>query len=243
MKTPRFFETQEMGVGDSLELGEQSANHIARVLRLRAGAEVVLFNGRGGEFVGTLVEVERRRVRVALEAFDPVDRVSALHVHLGQVISRGHRMEYAVQKATELGVAEISPLFSARCEVRLEGDRLERRREHWRQVAIHACEQCGRNRVPEVHLPRSLSEWLRATSAEAKWIMHGEGGEGLARSEAPATVALAVGPEGGFEPSELREAEGQSFQPLQLGPRVFRTESAPVVALSLMQSFWGDLAS
>ncbi len=228
-------------MGGSLTLEERNANHIARVLRLRVGAEVVLFNGRGGEFAGTLTQVERRRVCVELERFDPVDRVSPLHVHLGQVISRGNRMEYAVQKATELGVTEISPLFSARCEVHLQGDRLERRREHWRQVAINACEQCGRNRIPEVHLPQDLLEWLRVTEAEGKWILHGEGGESLASAEAPGTVALAVGPEGGFEPSELSEAESQRFRRLQLGPRVLRTESAPVVALSLLQNLWGDL--
>ncbi len=242
MSAPRFFEAQTMKQGDVLELSERNANHIARVLRLRAGAKVVLFNGEGGEFAGMLARVERRRAQIEIQSYTAVDRVSSLHTHLGQVISRGHRMEYAIQKATELGVTEITPLFSERCEVRLEGDRLEKRGEHWRQVAISACEQCGRNRLPEIHLPKGLMEWLREVRAEEKWILDTEAEAGFGRGPAPASLALAVGPEGGLSAAELQQAQAHAFQGLRLGPRVLRTESAPVVALSIAQHLWGDLA-
>ncbi|MOA28269.1 Ribosomal RNA small subunit methyltransferase E [compost metagenome] len=164
---------------------------------------------------------------------------SPLHIHLGQGLSRGERMDWAIQKATELGVNEITPIFSDRCEVRLKDERADKRLLHWRQVAISACEQCGRSRVPVIHPPVLLADWIKQTEAELKLVLHPVA-EPLVSHAKPATLAFLIGPEGGLTDAEVEQAKGNGFHAARLGPRVLRTETAPVVALAVAQQLWGD---
>jgi 16S rRNA (uracil1498-N3)-methyltransferase len=164
---------------------------------------------------------------------------SPLHVHIGQGLSRGERMDWAIQKATELGVAEITPIVSSRCEVRLKDERTDKRMSHWRQVAISACEQCGRSVLPLIHPPLVLEDWLKQSSAELKLVLHPVA-EPLTSHRKPQSLAFLIGPEGGLSDNEVALAQSAGFQPARLGPRVLRTETAPIVALAVAQHLWGD---
>ncbi|MDP9532118.1 16S rRNA (uracil(1498)-N(3))-methyltransferase [Pseudomonas protegens] len=238
MRLSRFFIDAPLSLGEH-ELPEAQAHYIGRVLRMAEGDALQVFDGSGMEFRGTLVEVGKKRVRVQLdESFAGQDE-SPLQIHLGQGLSRGERMDWAIQKATELGVSEITPIFSERCEVRLKDERADKRLLHWRQVAISACEQCGRSRVPLIHAPVLLSDWIKQTQADLKLVLHPVA-QPLESHAKPQTLAFLIGPEGGLSDAEVEQAHGAGFLPARLGPRVLRTETAPVVALAVAQQLWGD---
>jgi len=238
MRLSRFFVDAPLSIGDH-ELPEAQAHYISRVLRMSEGDAVQLFDGSGQEFRGNLLEVGKKRVVVQLtEAFDGQIE-SPLHIHLGQGLSRGERMDWAIQKATELGVNEITPIFTDRCEVRLKDERADKRLQHWRQVAISACEQCGRSKVPLIHPPLLLADWLKQTEAQLKLVLHPVA-EPLVSHAKPASLAFLIGPEGGLTDGEVETAQAAGFHSARLGPRVLRTETAPVVALAVAQQLWGD---
>ncbi|WOE79234.1 16S rRNA (uracil(1498)-N(3))-methyltransferase [Pseudomonas protegens] len=238
MRLSRFFIDAPFSLGEH-ELPEAQAHYIGRVLRMAEGDALQVFDGSGMEFRGTLVEVGKKRVRVQLdESFAGQDE-SPLQIHLGQGLSRGERMDWAIQKATELGVSEITPIFSERCEVRLKDERADKRLLHWRQVAISACEQCGRSRVPLIHPPVLLADWIKQTQADLKLVLHPVA-QPLESHAKPQTLAFLIGPEGGLSDAEVEQAHGAGFLPARLGPRVLRTETAPVVALAVAQQLWGD---
>ncbi|WP_409284154.1 16S rRNA (uracil(1498)-N(3))-methyltransferase [Pseudomonas protegens] len=238
MRLSRFFIDAPLSLGEH-ELPEAQAHYIGRVLRMAEGAALQVFDGSGTEFRGTLVEVGKKRVRVQLdESFAGQDE-SPLQIHLGQGLSRGERMDWAIQKATELGVSEITPIFSERCEVRLKDERADKRLLHWRQVAISACEQCGRSRVPLIHPPVLLADWIKQTQADLKLVLHPVA-QPLESHAKPQTLAFLIGPEGGLSDGEVEQAHSAGFLPARLGPRVLRTETAPVVALAVAQQLWGD---
>ena len=231
-----------MSVGDVIDLEPGPARHLTSVLRMGVGQEVALFNGQGGEYRGQLIDAKKSFASVQLNSFDETDRESPLSIHLGIGISRGERMDWIVQKATELGATQITPLFSERCEVKLTGDRLVKRVRHWQQVAISACEQCQRNKLPTINSPIPIQNWLANCSEDLKLLMHHRANNRLHDLAKQATsIALLVGPEGGFADREIDEAMHQGFQPLALGPRVLRTETAPIAAISILQAQWGDL--
>ena len=238
MRLSRFFIDAPLSIGDH-ELPEAQAHYISRVLRMAEGDAVQLFDGSGQEFLGALLEVGKKRVSVRLDQSFAGQADSTLRIHLGQGLSRGERMDWAIQKATELGVTEITPLISERCEVRLKDERADKRLQHWRQIAISACEQCGRSSVPVIHPPLLLSEWLSATEAALKLVLHPVA-EPLTSHEAPGTLAFLIGPEGGLSDAEVQQAQSQGYHSARLGPRVLRTETAPVVALAVAQQLWGD---
>lgn len=221
------------------ELPEAQAHYIGRVLRMAEGDALQLFDGSGNEFRGKLLEVGKKRVVVQLDESFAGQVESPLQIHLGQGLSRGERMDWAIQKATELGVNEITPIFSERCEVRLKDERADKRLSHWRQVAASACEQCGRSRVPVIHPPVLLADWIKQTQADLKLVLHPVA-EPLVSHAKPATLAFLIGPEGGLSDAEVDQAQGAGFLPARLGPRVLRTETAPVVALAVAQQLWGD---
>ena len=230
-----------MSVGDLIKLEPGPARHLTSVLRMGAGQEVALFNGQGGEYRGQLMEAKKSFASVQINSFDKTDRESPLSIHLGIGISRGERMDWIVQKATELGVKQITPLFTERCEVKLSGDRLDKRLRHWQQVAISACEQCQRNRLPIINMPISIQLWPANCNEDIKLLMHHRADtrlQDIARQAA--SVALLVGPEVGFADREIDEAMHHGFQSLALGPRVLRTETAPIAAISIVQGLWGD---
>ncbi|HEY8332004.1 MAG TPA: 16S rRNA (uracil(1498)-N(3))-methyltransferase [Pseudomonas sp.] len=238
MRLSRFFIDAPLALGRHA-LPEAQAHYIGRVLRLAAGDAVQLFDGSGQEFVGELVEVGKKTVQVELREQFAGLAESPLRIHLGQGLSRGERMDWAIQKATELGVAEITPLVSERCEVRLKDERADKRLAHWRQIAISACEQCGRSVLPTLHAPVVLADWLAQTEAELKLVLHPVA-EPLASHPRPQSLAFLIGPEGGLSEAEVQQAQRAGYHAARLGPRVLRTETAPVVALSVAQQLWGD---
>ena len=170
-----------------------------------------------------------------------MERESSLTLTLGLAISRGDRMDYAIQKSTELGVTAVVPLLTERTEVRLKGERQAKKLRHWRQIAISACEQCGRNRLPTIHDIQPLSGWLGTVPDGSRLLLHPRAQYGIGDVEAPAAAVLLVGPEGGFSDREVDAATAAGFRPFALGPRVLRTETAPVAALAILQYCWGDL--
>jgi len=241
MRITRIHTPQPLAANATIELGADAARHLVTVLRLRVGDALCLFNGEGGEYAGEILAASAKAVSVGTHAYDPEERESPLRTLLGVAISRGERFEWVLQKATELGVTEIFPLYSERTEVKLKGDREDKKQARWRQVIASACEQCGRNRLPLLHEPRQLTNWL-AVAASLKLVLHHRSQldvHSLSRQK-PDSVALLIGPEGGLSPAEIELAQGQGFQALTLGPRVFRTETAPLAALSLFQGLWGD---
>ena len=242
MRIPRLYVDQILAIGVPVELDPHSARYLRSVLRLSDGDQVVVFDGRGGEYRALLESSGKTSARIIAKEFDPVERQSPLHIQLAIGISRGERMDLVVQKATELGVAEITPLFTQRCEVKLNQARAIKKNQHWRQIAINACQQCQRNRLPDVRPAATIGEWLWSSQQGLKLLLDHHGERGIAR-RAPIDnrVVLLVGPEGGFESSEVAAAERAGFIPLGLGPRVLRTETAPIAALGILQALWGDL--
>ncbi|WXL25346.1 16S rRNA (uracil(1498)-N(3))-methyltransferase [Ectopseudomonas mendocina] len=238
MRLSRFFVDAPLSLGQH-ELPEDQAHYISRVLRHSVGDAVQLFDGSGQEYLGDLIEVGKKTVRVDLRESFAGQPDSPLNIHLGQGLSRGERMDWAIQKATELGANEISLIVSERCEVRLKDERADKRLAHWRQVAISACEQCGRSTVPLIHPPISLAEWLKQVEADLKLVLHPVA-EPWASHAKPHSLAFLIGPEGGLSDAEVKQAQDQGFHAARLGPRVLRTETAPVVALSVAQQLWGD---
>lgn len=238
MRLSRFFIDAPLALGQH-ELPEAQAHYIGRVLRHAVGDAVQLFDGSGQEYRGELIEVGKKAVRVELREQLAGQAESPLRIHLGQGLSRGERMDWAIQKASELGVNEITPIISERCEVRLKDERADKRLAHWRQVAISACEQCGRSVLPVIHAPVSLGEWQVAVQAELKLVLHPVAAP-LESHARPQRLAFLVGPEGGLSEAEVELAKSAGFHAARLGPRVLRTETAPVVALAVAQQLWGD---
>ncbi|MCL7941408.1 16S rRNA (uracil(1498)-N(3))-methyltransferase [Halomonas sp. ATCH28] len=241
VKAPRIHVAADLAVGGNVVLPEGPARHVARVLRLAEGASLRLFDGAGLEARAVITEASRKRVVARIEAVAPGSGESPLAVHLGQAISKGDRMDYAIQKAVELGVAAITPLYTEHGDVRLRGEREAKKLAHWQAVAASACEQCGRATLPPVYPPAGLVDWLAGRHEALRLVLHPGTAGALAQREAPATAALLIGPEGGLSEAEVEAALAGDFVPLSLGPRILRTETAPVVALSLLQSRFGDL--
>ncbi|MFT6916040.1 MAG: 16S rRNA (uracil1498-N3)-methyltransferase [Motiliproteus sp.] len=241
MRLTRVYEPQPLIEGAEISLSDSAVQHLGRALRMRPGESVLLFDGAGHEHRAELLELSKRSISVRVGPASQRSQESSLAIELGQVMSRGERMDYAVQKATELGVTRIQPLFSERCEVKLSSERQDKRLQHWQQVAISACEQCGRSQVPEILPPLSLSLWLARTDGELKLVLHPDAAKPLSQRQPPASVDLLIGPEGGLSDQEIAQARDAGFESLQLGPRVLRTETAPVAALSVLQYLWGDL--
>lgn len=242
MRIPRIHTPENLAPGEHTLAGN-AAHHAGTVLRMNAGDRVVLFNGDGLDYPAEILEAGRKRLTVHVESPHDPGTESPLAITLGQVMSRGDRMDYAIQKATEMGVTAIQPLDSARCEVRLNPERERKRLKNWQQVAISAAEQCGRARIPTIHSPMKLADWLTHCDDAIRLVLHHEGQPVRSQDTAPTSVALLIGPEGGLDDSELDAAATAGFAPLALGPRVLRTETAPVAAIGLCQWLWGDFHS
>ena len=242
MRLTRLHVDARLDAGGVIDLPPAPALHVARVLRARDGDAVVLFNGDGREFDGVIESVRAARVTVAIGAVRNVDRESPLALTLVQCIPRGDRMDWIVQKATELGVARIVPLVSQRSVVKLAADQAQSKAAHWRAVAIGACEQCGRNRVPAVDAPQPLIDFLGASStADLRLVLEPDTREGVADARTPRSVEFAIGPEGGLSPEELDLFRLAGFVHLRLGPRILRAETAAIAAAVWLQARFGDL--
>ncbi len=237
---PRFYLDAPLRAGGVCTLSEDAAHHAVHVLRLRERDEVTLFNGRGGEYAARIGSMQRLRISIDLLQHRALERESPLRVTLVQGVSAGERMDSTVRKAVELGVAEVQPVLAARSVARPKGDRAENRRSHWQKIVISACEQCGRNRVPEVQALVSLGDYRPEASATK--ILLSPASE-LALSKLPAAqshVVLAAGPEAGFTEEEEARLVEAGFVPASLGPRILRTETAAVAALAALNALRGD---
>lgn len=240
MRIPRFYDPQPLAADSLIDLSDSVVQHVCKALRMRTGDNLVLFNGDGNNYRAQLGSVEKRRAQARIIEVQDAGSESSLQVRIGQSLSRGERMDYAVQKATEMGMQQMIPLFSERCEVKLNNERQEKRIRHWQQVAISACEQSGRASVPEIAAPQTLEQWIQNEDADLKLVMHHHTAQPLEQIEQPESVALLIGPEGGLTEREVELALENGFKPVALGPRVMRTETAPVAALALLQYLWGD---
>lgn len=238
MRLSRFFVDTPLSLGN-IDLPEQIAHYMGRVLRLSTGANVQLFDGSGFEFLGTISDISKKKITVTLTEQIVGLSESPLYTHLGQGLARGEKMDFVIQKATELGVNEITPLITERCEVRLSDERADKRLIHWQQVAISACEQSGRTKIPIIHPPVLLSDWIQAVQADLKLMLHPVA-QALESHNKPSSLALLIGPEGGFSDEEITRVSQYNFHSVRLGNRVLRTETAPLVALTLAQQMWGD---
>ncbi|MCB5161796.1 16S rRNA (uracil(1498)-N(3))-methyltransferase [Marinomonas algarum] len=243
MRIPRIYIDTELNENTTLALPEASFQHLCKVLRLKGGHPLRVFNGKGGQFNAVLIDVGKRSASIQVHDFEALHNESPIKVTIGQTLSRGERMDYAIQKAVEAGVFAIQPLFSERCEVKLQDNRIEKRLQHWQQVAISAAEQCGRGCVPTVYPPIELVQWTEKCNNMLKMTLHHHSAKPIRDRQKPTdnTVALLVGPEGGLTENEVQHAEKHGFYAITLGPRVLRTETAPVVALSVINTLWGDI--
>ena len=240
MPVPRIHCDQRLGPGAQFALDADAAQHVAKSLRLKAGDALVVFDGRGGEYDASIQRIDRDRVDVKLGAFRDAGRESALQLGLAQGLPEADKMDWIIQKATELGVAWIQPVTCERSVVRLSGDRAARREAHWQRVAIAACEQCGRTRVPEVRPTLAFSNWLAAPAEAPRWMLATDGPAIATRDAAPSPLELVVGPEGGFSERERQLLELSACEPVSIGPRVLRTETASLAALAAIHALWGD---
>jgi len=243
MRVPRVYASEPIRHDAEHRLDERASGHLVRVLRLKSGARLRLFDGRGGEYEAVLRRPDRRAAAVVIEDFHPSEP-PARRLHLLQGLSRGERMDYTLQKAVELGVTHLTPVECLRSVAKLSPERAERRLAHWRGVVIAACEQSGRCELPVLDPVEGFQEAIEAAAPGLRLILEVAGGARLAALEGPApeaAITLVAGPEGGFDPREREAAQAAGFQALRLGPRVLRTETAALAAIAALQALWGDL--
>lgn len=242
MRRIRLYVDTALAVGAEVDLPQAAADHVTRVLRLGAGAAVTLFNGNGSDYAATLNTPGKRGAKAVVHALQSAAPTSPLAITLVQGVARGDKMDWILQKATELGVARIVPLITARTEVKLDAERSEKRMAHWRGVIASACEQCGRARLPELQAPRALADWAADTGAIDGLRLRLDPEAAVGPRELPAFTAacLAIGPEGGLAPTDRALLQAAGFTGLRLGPRVLRTETAGLAALAALQALYGD---
>ena len=241
MRVSRIHLPLALAEGQELDLTDERAHYLLDVLRLRAGDPLTVFNGEGGEYGATVLSAERKRVRIRVGGYRVAQRESRLYVHMGLGISRGERMDLAIQKSVELGVAIITPIESGRSVVKLDAQRRVVRRAHWQKIARSAAEQCHRTCVPEVAEPLSLDAWLAAGDG-LRVMLDPAASEKIRELPDPeGSLTLLSGPEGGFSADERARALESGYRAIRLGPRVLRTETAAIAALTAVQLLWGDL--
>ena len=254
MHIPRIYIPQALSEHTSIELDKAAMHHLVTVMRMKVGRALVLFNsqpisGQFGEFSATLVNVDKKHARIDVGAFSVPEIESPLKVHLGMCLIKNDRMDWLLQKATELGVSEVTPLFSQYTDVKIPADRIEKKMEHWRKILVNACEQSGRVRLPDLHAPRTLDSWVQSsTNIRQKYVLHPyvssravENTQLKSASSSDANVvALLVGPEGGLTDQEVNLAADNQFSGMRLGPRILRAETAPLAALAVLSYQMGD---
>ncbi|ADW75133.1 protein of unknown function DUF558 [Rahnella aceris] len=242
MRIPRIYHPEILTAHSEIALSEDAANHVGRVLRMQPGQAIQLFDGSNQVFEASITQVDKKSVSVSLNQGVLADNESPLNLHLGQVISRGEKMEFTIQKSIELGVNTITPLFSERCGVKLDGERLEKKLQQWQKIAIAACEQCGRNRIPEIRPAMQLEAWCNEQDDSLKLNLHPRASHSINTLPLPVShVRLLIGPEGGLSAEEIAMTSGYGFTDILLGPRVLRTETTALTAITALQVRFGDL--
>jgi 16S rRNA (uracil1498-N3)-methyltransferase len=242
MRTTRIYQAGTYQSGQFVELSPEASQHVGVVLRMQAGEPLTLFCGDNREFEAIIHEVKKKQVIVLIGSIKVVNRESPLLLHLAQAISKGERMEFVMQKAVELGVCSITPIITERCVLKLDKERRDKKLRQWQSIVVGACEQSGRNVLPQVHQPIFFKRYLQEVQAGLKLIVH----PGLSKRWndyllTKRDIALLIGPEGGFSEEEIQGSEEYGFLPLSLGPRILRTETAAITALSVLQAVGGDL--
>ncbi|MDP7591312.1 MAG: 16S rRNA (uracil(1498)-N(3))-methyltransferase [Litorilituus sp.] len=248
MRIPRIYQQSDFALNTIIRLSDDAFGHIVRVLRLSLGDTVILFNGKEPlQYHAKLIDISKKKASAEIISQETVSNESPVTIHLGQGISRGDRMDYTLQKSVELGVNKITPLFTERCGVKLSAERLAKKREQWQKIVISACEQSGRCMVPEVTEPCFLQDWLDEQSSDLKLNLHPKAKHSIMSlpfsfKENNQQVKLLIGPEGGLSDEEINLANQAEFQDVLLGPRVLRTETASLTAITALQCRFGDLA-
>ncbi|GEM77386.1 16S rRNA (uracil(1498)-N(3))-methyltransferase [Vibrio sagamiensis] len=242
MRIPRIYHPETIQQLGALALSEEATGHIGRVLRMKEGQAVLLFDGSGAEFPAVISQVTKKSVMVELSERVENNIESPLDLHLGQVVSRGDKMEFTIQKSVELGVNSITPLISERCGVKLDQKRFEKKLAQWQKIAISACEQCGRNRVPEIRPVMTLEQWCQESFDGLRLNLHPRAKYSINTLPTPIEkVRLLIGPEGGLSSGEIEMTREHQFEETLLGPRVLRTETAALTAITALQVRFGDL--
>jgi 16S rRNA (uracil1498-N3)-methyltransferase len=242
MRIPRFYTTQALQADDEITLEESVSHYISTVLRLRENAPIVLFNGNGADYTADVVAPHKKQTKVVINAQISLNVESPLQIHLAQGVSKGDRMDYALQKAVELGVSEITPVLTEFCNVKLSQERWEKKHEQWQKIIIGACEQSQRNCIPSLHPAMTFGQFIKVSTLQKRIIL-APGSQtylsGLARH--PQGFQLLVGPEGGFSEQEVYTAEQIGYTAVNMGPRILRTETAAATSIAVLQALHGDL--
>ncbi|MCG3462467.1 16S rRNA (uracil(1498)-N(3))-methyltransferase [Xenorhabdus bovienii] len=242
MRIPRIYHPERLSVETEIYLSDEAANHVGRVLRMSNGQPLQLFDGSNQVFDAKLIEANKKTIKVRITDGKLSDHESPLNLHLGQVMSRGEKMEFTIQKSVELGVNTITPLLSERCGVKLDAERLEKKLQQWKKIVISACEQCGRNRIPEIRPIMSLEAWCAENDGSLKLNLHPRASQSINTLPLPVEkVRLLIGPEGGLSAEEIEMTANHQFTDILLGPRVLRTETTALTAITALQVRFGDL--
>lgn len=240
MRVSRLYIDSPLTVGGRVELDDAAGHYVRTVLRLKSEQEIILFNGAGGEYLCRLNEVSRKRVAAEIRQFTERDVESPLVIKLGLGVSRGDRMDWAVQKAVELGVTELTPLVTERCVIKFSDDKKQQRQHHWQNIIQHAAEQSGRTRLPVLHQVEMLADWVDGQQGLRIFLDPHAKHSLVELGKAPVQATLLIGPEGGFSEQEREYAKESGFVPVKMGSRILRTETAVLSALSAVQALWGD---
>ncbi|ARD40089.1 16S rRNA (uracil(1498)-N(3))-methyltransferase [Edwardsiella ictaluri] len=242
MRIPRIYHPQPLSIPCEVSLCDEAANHVGRVLRMGPGQALQLFDGSNRVFDAEIVSADKKNVRVRLDGVREEDSESPLHLHLGQVMSRGEKMEFTIQKSIELGVSVITPLISERCGVRLDAERMAKKQQQWQKIAIAACEQCGRNRIPQIRPIMTLEAWCAEPDDGLRLNLHPRASASINTLPLPQhRIRLLIGPEGGLSADEIAMTANHRFTDILLGPRVLRTETTALTAITALQVRFGDL--
>jgi len=245
MRNTRIYVDQPLLCGLEVSLDGMTSKYLGSVLRLAAGDSVTLFNGEGGEFEATIQATVKKIITLLVGDYMEINRESPLAIHLGIGLSRGDRMDWAIQKSTEVGVTEITPLITQRSEVKLIHSRVQKKLSHWRKISVSACEQSRRTKIPRINPPLDISCWIDTIGSGKRIVLNHQGQQSISNfknDDGVSSVSLLIGPEGGLTPEEVQLANHAKFDDLSLGPRILRTETAPVVTISLIQALWGDFS-
>jgi len=240
MRIPRIYTQQPLASGATIALEEGPSRHISKVLRMQLGRTLILFNGLGGEYSACITLAGKKVVEVAVVEFSEDNRQSPLKIELAIALSKGDRFDFVLQKATELGVSKIIPLLTDNSNIKLSAERVDNKLNSWQQMLISACEQCQMNIIPELLKPIKFNDWLGQCTSDLKLVLHHRSVQSLKNLEKPQSLTVLIGPEGGLSQAEIELAQKNNFQAVTLGPRVLRTETAPIAALTLAQYLWGD---
>lgn len=241
MRIPRIYTPQTLTPNTTLDLDDNAANHVGKVLRMQTGRELILFNGQGPYHFNAVIEhSDKKRVSVNLLEKIETHNESPLSIHVGQALSKGDKMELVIQKAVELGVTDITPLWTEHCDVKLNAERMEKKLKQWQGIIISACEQCGRDIIPSLNPVVKFQEWIASVNGDEKWVLDPRGNAEQATPDSVSSAVIAIGPEGGLSQDEIQQACDNGFKAKLIGPRVLRTETAALTAVTLLQSQWGD---